>query len=259
MEPFVISEGDSPVITAAIHEGHAVRTELHPYLNLEEHERSREEDPYTDYLSEISGSRVIVNVSRFEVDVNRPREKAVYRRPEDAWGLEVWKRTLPEELLNRSLQTYDAFYKAMEQLLKSVIGRFGYFAVLDLHSYNYLRDEAPVPDDAEKNPEINVGTGHNHPRWKPFTQHFIKTLSGAKINGKTPDVRENIKFMGGEFSRWINRNFGQHGFVLSVEFKKVFMDELTGIVDIYHLRDIRRSLRFTMEELADELALNHGA
>src|SRR5690606_40970947 len=91
MEPFISSESDSPVIAAAIHEGHLIRDELLPYLNLEEHERSREEDPYTDYLSEVSPSRVIVNVSRFETDLNRPRSKAVYQQPEDAWGLQVWK------------------------------------------------------------------------------------------------------------------------------------------------------------------------
>ena len=29
--------------------------------------------------------------SRFEVDLNRPREEAVYRVPEDCWGLDVWR------------------------------------------------------------------------------------------------------------------------------------------------------------------------
>src|SRR3546814_13373800 len=87
MKAFSFSKGDTAIITAAIHEGHVIREELLPFLALEEHERRREEDPYTDYLSEVSTSRVIVNVSRFETDVNRHRHKAVYKRPEDAWGL----------------------------------------------------------------------------------------------------------------------------------------------------------------------------
>ncbi|TCS86041.1 N-formylglutamate amidohydrolase [Anseongella ginsenosidimutans] len=255
MEPFVIAEGKSPVITAAIHEGHMIREELLPYMNLEEHERSREEDPYTDFLSEISGSRVIVNISRFETDMNRPREKAVYLRPEDAWGLNVWKQALPPELINRSLESYDAFYTGMKTLLNSIIDRFGHFVVLDLHTYNYRREGTAAEASEADNPEINIGTAHNHPRWSELTRHFIQTLSGAKINGQTPDVRENIKFKGGEFSRWINRNYGAFGFVLSIEFKKTFMDEFTGIVDIYHLRDIRRALNFTMDELAEQLEL----
>ena len=36
-------------------------------------------------------NRIIVNRSRFEVDINRPRDKAVYITPEDAWGLHIWK------------------------------------------------------------------------------------------------------------------------------------------------------------------------
>lgn len=262
MEPFIITEGDSPVITAAIHEGHAIRDELRPYLNLDEHERSREEDPYTDYLSEISPSRVIVNVSRFETDLNRPREKAVYLQPEDAWGLSVWKKPLPPELINRSLANYDAFYSSMKRYLNQVIDRFGRFALLDLHTYNHRREVHAGKSeeaDAKDNPEINMGTAHNLPKWEGPIQKFITTLSGAMINGKAPDVRENIKFKGGEFSKWIIRNFGEYGFVLSIEFKKTFMDEHTGIVDIYHLRDIRRSLRFTLDELVEDLTLNRSA
>ncbi|HEY9560692.1 MAG TPA: N-formylglutamate amidohydrolase [Anseongella sp.] len=257
MKAFSFSKGDTAIITAAIHEGHVIREELLPFLALEEHERSREEDPYTDYLSEVSTSRVIVNVSRFETDVNRPRHKAVYQRPEDAWGMQIWKKELPVKLLERSMETYDAFYRGMRRLLRHMIDRFGYFAVLDLHTYNHLREGAPA--NPAENPEINIGTAHNRPQWTPLMRHFINTLSGAKINGRTPDVRENIKFKGGEFSQWIIRHYGAWGFVLSVEFKKVFMDELTGIVDIYHLRDIRRALRFTMEELAEQLSLNRTA
>src|SRR5690606_34215086 len=148
-------EGDTAIITAAIHEGHAIRREVRPYLALDDHERSREEDPYTDYLSEISPSRVIVNVSRFETDVNRPRDQAVYRQPEDAWGMQVWKKALPDGIVRRSLDTYDAFYREMRRLLSRVIDRFGYFAVLDLHSYNHLRDGKPA--DPAENPEINIG------------------------------------------------------------------------------------------------------
>src|SRR3546814_9235088 len=115
MKAFSFSKGDTAIITAAIHEGHVIREELLPFLALEEHERSREEDPYTDYLSEVSTSRVIVNVSRFETDVNRPRHKAVYQRPEDAWGMQIWKKELPVKLLERSMETYDAFYRGMRR------------------------------------------------------------------------------------------------------------------------------------------------
>src|SRR3546814_16706766 len=82
----------------------------------------------------------MINVSRFETDVNRPRHKAVYQRPEDAWGMQIWKKELPVKLLERSMETYDAFYRGMRRLLRHMIARFGYFAVLDLHNYNHLRE-----------------------------------------------------------------------------------------------------------------------
>jgi hypothetical protein len=47
----------------------------------------------------------------FEVDLNRPRETAVYVRPEQAWGLQVWRTPPPAELVQRSLAEYDAFLR----------------------------------------------------------------------------------------------------------------------------------------------------
>ena len=34
--------------------------------------------------------KVVVHRSRFEVDLNRPREAVGLPSPEDAWGLELW-------------------------------------------------------------------------------------------------------------------------------------------------------------------------
>jgi cardiolipin synthase A/B len=46
-------------------------------------------DPFTAQLARVAPTRLIALRSRFEVDLNRPRERAVYRGPADAWGLEV--------------------------------------------------------------------------------------------------------------------------------------------------------------------------
>ena len=51
----------------------------------------------------VGNTQIIGTHSRFEVDLNRPREKAVYIKPEDAWGLEVWKYKPSQELVIRSL------------------------------------------------------------------------------------------------------------------------------------------------------------
>lgn len=233
--------GNSPVIAAAIHDGHHIREELRDYLNLLPNERMREEDPYTAYLTEVAQNRIIVNTSRFEVDMNRPRDKAVYKEPSDAWGLHVWKKSLPQQLLDRSLMAYDQFYFAVQELLVHIIGQHGFFLLLDLHSYNYRRDPE-AEDNAEFCPEINIGTESLPRKWQAAKDQFMRQLAAASVDGGNPDVKENVRFKGGEFSSWVNSNFGAFGFSLAIEFKKVFMDEWTGRVDIHHLENIKVAL-----------------
>jgi N-formylglutamate amidohydrolase len=252
MKAFEIISGESPIVTAAIHDGHFIRKEVAEYLNLSEHERLREEDPYTDYLAGVSDTRIVGRTSRFEVDLNRPRAKAVYQEPADAWGLHVWKKPLPMDIIERSLDQYDAFYAEVGNLLTSVIGRCGCFIVLDLHTYNHRRDlESEAP--ASLNPEINIGTVHFPRRWQNVKDRFMDQLSRTEVNGHHPDVRENIKFKGGEFSSWINRNYGEYGCSLAIEFKKVFMDERTGTVDIHHIKNLRGALARTIPAIQSQL------
>ena len=102
--------GSGPLIATAVHDGHDVRDEVARHLALGDAERLREEDPFTGEWTQAAPTRVVGTRSRFEVDLNRPREKAVYRTPEDAWGLTVWKDDPPQEMFERSLAEYDAFY-----------------------------------------------------------------------------------------------------------------------------------------------------
>lgn len=78
---------DGPVVATAIHAGHDLRTELVPLMALPEPDRFREEDPFTDLIIKDIPSRLEVHRSRFEVDMNRAADEAVYRRPEDCWDL----------------------------------------------------------------------------------------------------------------------------------------------------------------------------
>jgi hypothetical protein len=64
--------------------------------------------------------------------------------------------------------------------------------------------------------------------------------------GRQLDVRENIKFRGGQFGRWTHENFSDSGCAISIEFKKFFMDEWTGIPDVAQLAAIRQSLQSTI-------------
>src|SRR5690606_14970951 len=123
----------SPIITAAIHDGHAIAMPLLAYAHLQEHERFREEDPYTAYLANVAANRIVVETSRFQVDLNRRREEAVYRSPDAAWGLTVWQPALPESMVSQLLAGYDRFYRGVAQLIEQTIALFGKFVVLDIH------------------------------------------------------------------------------------------------------------------------------
>jgi hypothetical protein len=260
MEQAVIWElrrGHSPLVATAIHNGHAVREEVAELMALNEAERLQEEDPFTGQWTGIADTRIIGLRSRFEVDLNRPREKAVYLEPEDAWGLQIWQEKPPEDVVTRSLSQYDAFYAEIQRLFLELQRNFGRFVVFDLHTYNHRRQGPRGPAaDPELNPEVNVGTGSlDRERWAPVVDRFIADLRAFDFLGRHLDVRENIKFRGGNFPRWTHENFPDSACVLAIEFKKFFMDEWTGKLDPAQrqFEAIPRALQSTIPGVLEEL------
>jgi N-formylglutamate amidohydrolase len=253
--PWTIERGSGPIVAAAIHDGHDLRPDVAVRVALSDEERRREEDPFTARWTGIAPHRVTVHRSRFEVDMNRPRDQAVYLLPEQAWGLRVWKSPLPAQLLEQSLEDYDAFYAAMFDLLSDLRRRHGRFVVLDLHSYNHRRGGADVPPaPPEENPEINVGTGTmNRGRWRPVVERFLDDLRNFELDGRSLDVRENVRFRGGYFPRWIHETFPESGCALAVEVKKFFMDEWTGRPDEAAIRFVHEALASTLPGLLEAL------
>jgi N-formylglutamate deformylase len=250
-----VGKNEIPLIATAIHDGHSVREEVARVLRLSDSECLREEDPHTGRLAKISPNYIIPGRSRFEVDLNRPREKAVYVDPEDAWGLHVWKERPTAEFVNRSLSYYDAFYAKLAEVYAEMGRRFGKFIVYDLHSYNHRRDgpENP-PADPEANPEVNVGTGTmDRDRWAGVVDRFIRDLGAFESDGRKLDVRENVKFFGGNHPNWSHQNFSESACVIAVEFKKVFMDEWTGEVYAKDFDFISNALLSTFDGVQAEL------
>ena len=242
-----LQTGNEPLVATAIHNGHAVRPEIASLLALSEQDRLREEDPYTGEWTVVAGTRVIGLHSRFEVDLNRPPERAVYQTPADAWGLNVWKSPLPVEIASRSLAQHTAFFSEMQRLFTDMSRRFGKFVVFDLHSYNHRRQGPNLPPaDLEQNPEVNIGTfTMNRQQWAPVVNRFVTDLQAFDFLGRHLDVRENIKFGGGYFADWAHMNFPNSACVLAIEFKKFFMDEWTGQANYQQLNMIRRALEAT--------------
>ena len=196
--------------------------------------RLYEEDPFTGRWTTIAPTRVVGLRSRFEVDLNRPRESAVYRAAGRLLGpgrLEV--AAAAAEVVARSLAEYDDFYAHLHFLLARLVKTHGRVVVFDLHTYNHCRGgQGCPPDDPEKNPEINVGTGSmDRARWAPIVDRTLAELQSFDFLGRQLDVRENVKFFGGELSKWVHREFPETVCALAIEVKKFFMDEWTGELD----------------------------
>ncbi len=252
---FSITLGSGCVVTAAIHDGHAVRREVADLFALDEATLMREKDPYTAALASISETRIVGLRTRFEIDLNRPRDQAIYLTEDNAWGLKVWREPLPQGAVNRSLQEYDEFYRAVESTLEVIYELYGPFVVLDIHSYNHRR-EGPggPPAPAEQNPEINIGTGSmDRDRWGPLVDKFMNDLRSFDFLGRRLDVRENVKFQGGYFSRWIHERFPHTGCAIAIEFKKIFMDEWTGVIDQPVFDALKAALGSTLPGLREML------
>ncbi|WP_122261294.1 N-formylglutamate amidohydrolase [Ornithinimicrobium cerasi] len=245
------------LVATAIHAGHALRPEVSDLLVLDEAVRLREEDPFTDVIGagRAETARVVVHRSRFEVDLNRPRDTAVYRTPEEAWDLEVWRENpLDEGVVGRSLEVYDAFYAALGARLDEVAAR-GPFVVYDVHSYNHRRDGADGPEaDVEGNPEVNLGTGTVAEVFRPVVAAFAQSLGDQEVRGHRLDVRENVKFEGRALAWWVHERYAGVGVCLALEFRKTFMDEWSGEPDPDHLAQLQRALTATHEPVLDALA-----
>jgi N-formylglutamate deformylase len=251
----MLHEQNGPVVATAIHDGHVLRPEVSEWLIVDEATRLREEDPFTGRLAAAAPTWLVPVRSRFEVDLNRPRDRAVYREPCDAWDLELSCEPCDDAVVARSLAQYDAFYALLERVLRERERRHGCFVVLDLHSYNHRRAGADCPAaDPALNPEINVGTGTvDRARWGDLVDRFCGDLAACQVRGHALDVRENVKFKGGAMAAWVHRTFPATGCALAIEMKKTFMDEWSGRVDDAHLVELRRALATTLPGLVESL------
>jgi len=233
----------SPLICTAIHNGHAMSEAFKQNLGISEADCLREEDPYTDYFAMISTNRIIATTSRFEVDLNRSPDTAVYQEPDDCWGLPVRKQVLSETDLHAAMDAYNDFYAATKMVIEETIRRFDVAYILDLHSYNHQRMGVGKPfDDPTWNPEVIIGTNNMPSVWQSTADAFQQKILAFDFGGRQLDCRQNVKFTGGYFSRWVHHHFGEKACCLAIEFKKIFMDEWTGNRNLIMQEQLRRAL-----------------
>ncbi|MDD3049859.1 MAG: N-formylglutamate amidohydrolase [Candidatus Cloacimonetes bacterium] len=233
-----------PIVCTAIHNGHIISNDILNNLGISEETRLMEEDPFTGFFTENCGNRIIVHTSRFEVDLNRSRSHAFYENPEDAWGLPVRKETTNLEVVLKSLLQYDEFYARTKHYLNMMKKKHKRFFVYDIHSYNHHRGGSDAPfDEQEKNPDIILGTNIVTGMNLDLVDAIEEKMREFDFFGKKIDVRQNVKFPGGNFSKWINTEFKDSACCIAIEFKKIFMDEWSSML----YPDVQRKLRELLE------------
>lgn len=245
-----LARSEGRVLATAIHDGHAMRKSLLAKLALSENGRLREEDPFTGYSLMNVPNRLVACRSRFEVDLNRTEEEAVYLGPDQAWGLDVWKTPLDDVEIENSRNLHRQFYRQVEEVLIQMTNQHKKVVVLDVHSYNHRRDGPDAePADQANAPDINIGT-FSMPReqWTYIVDPLIEALSEFDFNGRKLDVRENVAFQGkGELTRFTHKNFPEQCCAIAFEWKKFFMDEWTGIPDQKELEAMRALINYATE------------
>ena len=221
--------GKGQVLATAIHHGHNVRSDLLKYFAINQQDRLREEDPYTGNWTNIGDHQLVIEQSRFECDLNRKRDEAIYKDPSQSWGLKVYQKDLPFHTHQSIMDYYDYFYTFVKSFLDSQLKKHPHFLVIDLHSYNHRRKgPKEEPGDIDLNPDFNLGTFYIKPyqKWSKVIECFEEEIKSHDFV-----VRHNVPFKGGDFSQWINKNWGGKICALTIEVKKIYMDEWTGKID----------------------------
>jgi len=254
---WTLQRGDGPVAAAAIHDGHGLRAEVAALIALSDADRLREEDPFTGQAIVDVPTHIVAHRSRFEADLNRDAQTAVYRTPEQCWGLNVWRTPPGEDLVERSLEYHRRFYAAIAAVLDKIAADYPQFVLLDIHSYNHRRDGPEAsPASAEGAPEINIGT-FSMPRndWAWLLDPLIQVMRAYDFGGRNLDVRENVAFQGrGELTRFVHERYPGVGCAIAVEFKKFYMDEWSGKPDamaLDHMRGFVSHVAAVARELLD--------
>lgn len=245
-----------PVLATAVHAGHQIDERLLPLMKVDAATRRREEDPMTGIWSTVGDDAFRCYVSRFQIDLNRPRESAVYKTADDAWGIEVWNEQPSDEALALAYDQWDSFYAMMAEWLEGLIAEHGRVLLLDIHSYNHRRD-GPFSQAAtqENNPDIDLGvTTTDRSKFGHVIDQFRDELARHEAAGRKLDVRENVRYEdGGHWPEWVFAKYGENVATVTLEYKKFYMDEWTGNAFLPVVEDLRYGLAQAVSAVRKEL------
>ncbi len=232
----------------ALHAGHDVRPDVAGKMKISPADRRYEEDPHTEAFLQSFPIQIVARYSRFEYDPNRPPQSAVYTTPDTCWNLDVWHRPQTKAETAESLDRHQEMHGLMDIVGDYLLQNSRYGILFDLHSYNYQR-KGPMEWHADPKPVINLGTGPvNREIFGPCLEDFMARLKTFSIDRRKIYVAENEIFKGGHLARRLSRNHYNRLLVLAIEFKKAFMNELSG--ELYP--DILKQLVAQFEVAANE-------
>lgn len=233
----------------ALHAGNRVRTNLDPVMSATAEERFREEDPYTNRFLNGLPIQIIARDSRFEYDLNREPHRAIYGHERNIWGIRVWNKELNEKERNLSLISHREFHDLMDVVVRYLLLHGKYALLFDIHSYCFQRKGA-IPWYRDPNPEINIGSkAVNRTVFGKIIEDFKQFLYGLNIDDHPIRVKENAVFGGGYLARRLSKAYPDRLLVLAMEYKKIFMNELTGELDKEKLDILIEQFNLAVEEL----------
>ncbi len=240
-----------PLIGLAVHAGHRVREELIPKMAIEEDERAYEEDLFVEHFIVDFPIQMIGLDSRYEYDVNRPKEQAVYLKPFQSWGKKVWQNPPTKDELQISHQKYDEFHELMDFLIGEIGGPQRKAVVFDVHSYNSKRPQQP--DRNAQFPLFILGTAAlDRKKHGKSIEFVLSDLDKIQLPGFTVTVKENEIFKGdGAIAKTIVKNYPD-SFVINLEVKKMYMDELTGKGDEKMIRLLANEIHKLGQKTLDQ-------
>ena len=233
-----------PFLCGAVHDGHQFRSSLWKNCKHSEYERWYEEDPCTKEMVQTFPIVISGRDSRFEYDLNREPERAVY---EDAWGKQLWKEPLSKKEKELSLQKHANFYQVVHALTEKLEQDFKNVVVFDMHSYNWKRWDREVP-------VWNLGTSNiDQERFGTLTETWSNKLGSMQLpNGIASTSKINDTFQGnGYFLKYITKNFN-NTLVLATEISKIYCDELSGIIYPEMVRSVEEQLKKLIPEMVQE-------
>ena len=233
-----------PYVCGAVHDGHQFRKELWDNCLHSEYDRWYEEDPQTKNMV-ISHPILIAGCdSRFEYDLNRDPENAVF---DTAWGKQLWEKPLSESAKQKSLQKHTAFYKVVDALMSKLESKFGVCVVYDMHSYNWKRWDREVPT-------WNLGTSNiDNDRFGDIIESWGEMLLSIELpHNIIQTALINDTFQGnGYFLKFITKNF-KNTLVLATEIAKVYCDEYKQINYPEVVSAVEQQLQVLIPKHADE-------